>query len=607
MVHFLQKHVASNLGTVQFSIFFFPDQSLWYWEKEGDYTDHLVGTNHYVGDIYPTSSNTTDCTSYVIFYNETHGSSDSRSKKHNVSFPLLVLQKSIEHSILLQNYPNHNLTYDVNFAQTWTVGGGYSPVANTNGNSTCGDIEYDLYGVNFGGSLIFTFGFQIIGLMLFQIISKERQKGLLHSLRSLGLYFSSYWLSYMAIFQIIVFAASLLTLIVAAIIRPYVYMLQNLDFGVLFLLIWLGVTCTVANNMFLASFLPPSGNVTSGMIFANVLCSFITILYLSFQLNRYEVFVIDNGIGGYFTTCQLAASSFSEVFSPYDGRNGFLQVLLFWLPCFHIGRVISEIASIQQYDDVYTVVEMYKSHVVYEYSSNNFGSKLLSFTIPSVSWTYGMMVLLSLIYMILSWIISQYMEGIPILQILLPKQLLRKNAVAIYTETGSKGSIVAHNLTKLLKAGKPSILTNISFEAKQGEVLCILGNNGCGKSTLFNILSGMTPPTCGHVTILGETLSNLDMDILSQWIGICQQKDYLWNELTALEHMLLHARFKGLTTTEAEKQCEQLLEIVGLYDRRNTPAFNFSGGMKRRLSAAMSMIGDIKILILDGKCIVLSQ
>ncbi len=588
--------MAQNLGTVQFSLFFYPHETLWYWTTRDD-------------DYFPKTGKETNGSSYVIFFNNTHGSQDFRSEQHHIDFPLLVLQKSIEHSMLLIQNPKENVTYDVNFSQIWSVGSGYTLEASAR-NFTCGTHEYDMYGANFGCSVVFTFGFQFLGLMLFLIIAKERQKGLVRSLKSIGLYFSSYWLSYFTVFQVLILTSSLLTLIVAAIIRPYVYMLQNLDFGVLFLLIWLGVTCTVANNMFLASFLPPSGNSTSAMIGANFVGSIVLLYFTTETMNSYEwlVLVGPNGNYGYF--CEILASPYNSVFDTGVIVNYVYQLIYFWMPAYHIGRVVSEIVSIQQYGMMYVNEEMYKSHTMYV--SKNVFRMPVPVTVPSVSWTFGMMVLLSLVYLLLAWILSQWLQGTPIRQIILsmvpgyhclcsPKASHRTILELHPTEVENRSSIIVHKLVKTLKKKVP-ILQEVSFEAQQGEVLCLIGNNGCGKSTLFNILKGIITPTSGDVSIFGRSIQDVDQHELSQFIAMCPQKDYLWNELTAFEHMMLHARFKGLDDAEAEKECNRLLSIVGLFERKNTPAHNFSGGMKRRLSAAMSMIGDFKVLLLDGKC-----
>lgn len=160
-------------------------------------------------------------------------------------------------------------------------------------------------------------------------------------------------------------------------------------------------------------------------------------------------------------------------------------------------------------------------------------------------------------------------------------------------------SIRAYKVSKTYQTVQA--LKEISFQIFKGEVFCLLGHNGSGKTTLFNILSGITTTTHGDVYISGYDC-NYEMNDIQQIIGVCPQQDFLWDELTALEHMRLYARFKGLRVGERlEKACLNVLKTVGLVDRSNTLAKNFSGGMKRRLSASMSVIGKVKVLYLDGK------
>lgn len=103
-------------------------------------------------------------------------------------------------------------------------------------------------------------------------------------------------------------------------------------------------------------------------------------------------------------------------------------------------------------------------------------------------------------------------------------------------------------------------------------------------------------------------ISGMDLDFemlqVQQSIGVCPQEDYLWEELTAMEHMKIYAQFKGLRVGAAlYEACERVLALVGLAERKDTMARNFSGGMKRRLSAAMSIVGNTKALFLDGECV----
>ncbi len=82
-------------------------------------------------------------------------------------------------------------------------------------------------------------------------------------------------------------------------------------------------------------------------------------------------------------------------------------------------------------------------------------------------------------------------------------------------------------------------------------------------------------------------------------MGVVPQFDILWNELTAMEHMRMFSLIKGVPQIDIHTTSEELLRSVGLYDVRNARAASFSGGMKRRLSVAISAIGDPKIMFMD--------
>lgn len=132
---------------------------------------------------------------------------------------------------------------------------------------------------------------------------------------------------------------------------------------------------------------------------------------------------------------------------------------------------------------------------------------------------------------------------------------------------------------------------------KRGEVFVMLGHNGAGKSTLINIITGVLAPTHGKVYLNGLDVERDAMDV-QQTIGICSQDDLLWDDLTAREHMLLTAAFKGLRWgEELHNAVEGMLARVQLTDRANDFCRQFSGGMKRRLSVAMSTVGDVSTLV----------
>eukprot|EP01016_Furgasonia_blochmanni_P001456 TRINITY_DN10565_c0_g1_i1.p1 TRINITY_DN10565_c0_g1~~TRINITY_DN10565_c0_g1_i1.p1 ORF type:complete len:454 (+),score=146.91 TRINITY_DN10565_c0_g1_i1:59-1363(+) len=141
-------------------------------------------------------------------------------------------------------------------------------------------------------------------------------------------------------------------------------------------------------------------------------------------------------------------------------------------------------------------------------------------------------------------------------------------------------------------------LKEVFLESEEGELLSILGHNGAGKTTLIGVLTGLFPPSKGKAYVCGYNITE-DMEDLRKVMGVCPQHDILWNDLTAAEHLRLFAKLKGFRDHAIEHEVDKRLAYVNLQDVKNALAGTFSGGMKRRLSIAISSIGDPKIIFLD--------
>ncbi|XP_076072509.1 cholesterol transporter ABCA5-like isoform X3 [Mytilus galloprovincialis] len=158
------------------------------------------------------------------------------------------------------------------------------------------------------------------------------------------------------------------------------------------------------------------------------------------------------------------------------------------------------------------------------------------------------------------------------------------------------------NLTKEF-SGKEETVTavyKLSLEMYTGQITCLLGHNGAGKTTLFNMLSGLVSPTRGTAKVLGLDINNPgDMLKIRQTTGVCPQHNILFDKLTVIEHLKLFAGIKGTKKDNMMKSIKQILNDVGLLDQDDTFALNLSGGQKRKLSVAIALIGDPKIVFLD--------
>ena len=124
---------------------------------------------------------------------------------------------------------------------------------------------------------------------------------------------------------------------------------------------------------------------------------------------------------------------------------------------------------------------------------------------------------------------------------------------------------------------------------------CLLGHNGAGKSTTIGMLTGLFPPTEGDVYVWGRSLRS--MPEIRQRMGICPQHSVLYPDLSVRAHLSLVAALKGLR--RPRRAIEEMLVEVGLTEKRNVRSKNLSGGMKRKLSVAMALLGDPLFVLLD--------
>ena len=156
--------------------------------------------------------------------------------------------------------------------------------------------------------------------------------------------------------------------------------------------------------------------------------------------------------------------------------------------------------------------------------------------------------------------------------------------------------IQAENLTK--RYGDLTAVNNLSLEILSGEVFGLLGPNGAGKTTSINMIVGLLKPDGGRVTIHGERLEKDASSVYSR-VGVCPQESVLWNKLTCLEQLQFIGEMYGMKGRDARRRGKELLDILELSDKENKRASTLSGGMRRRLNLAMSLVHDPEILVLD--------
>lgn len=139
---------------------------------------------------------------------------------------------------------------------------------------------------------------------------------------------------------------------------------------------------------------------------------------------------------------------------------------------------------------------------------------------------------------------------------------------------------------------------NISLFIKKGEMFGLLGPNGAGKTTLISQLTGMFKSTSGNAWIAGYDIQQ-QLEQIQLQIGLCPQFDIHWPEMTVYEHLLFYCRLKGTKPKYEDRFVRKAMNEVQLTKQRDVQSKNLSLGMRRRLSIAISLVADPKIVFLD--------
>lgn len=144
--------------------------------------------------------------------------------------------------------------------------------------------------------------------------------------------------------------------------------------------------------------------------------------------------------------------------------------------------------------------------------------------------------------------------------------------------------------------GKKVILQDVTFSMNKGEIVGLLGPSGSGKTTLIKALIGMSRPTEGEIHVLGIKQPSLKP---MKQIGYMAQSDALYEELTARANLAYFGRLYGLGGKNLKKRIQESLSFVNLDSETKKAVQHYSGGMKRRLSLAISLIHNPQLIFLD--------
>jgi len=464
------------------------------------------------------------------------------------------------------------------------------------------------------GSVFFFCSAMVIFINSLNVIVSEKENKIRFCMEMMGLYKSVYWLSWFIIYFVLIFINTIATILFGMLFQ-YSFFL-NTNFFVLFILFFTFGIGMITLGFLLTTFVYSSRSAVLSGIFVLI----IGFLFQSFL----------------FSNAYLAYIWWSTSMSPV------FRYLFSLLPFFNFGRIYFDISTISG-----SSVNIITGNIV---KGAGFGIKDLS-KIPETYIRYvleldyfnspGTCLIYLLLDIVIFTLLTLYFDNVipnkfgncqPFYFFLLPSywgfgknknntqeewlKVTTEKYPPTYDKNKLDSDVLEHinhtcdpsnndpikvvNLKKTFGKGKDKkVVVNGSYLSfDKDRVVVFLGQNGAGKSTTINIMAGLTPPSCGDVSVYGKNLRN-DLNGVQRELGICPQHDILYADLTAMEHLRLYTGLKGATTDNLDKILEQRLKAVKLWTVKDARTNTYSGGMKRRLSMIIATIGDPNVVLLD--------
>jgi ATP-binding cassette subfamily A (ABC1) protein 1 len=150
--------------------------------------------------------------------------------------------------------------------------------------------------------------------------------------------------------------------------------------------------------------------------------------------------------------------------------------------------------------------------------------------------------------------------------------------------------------------GTKVAVNDLTLTMFEGQITCLLGHNGAGKTTTISMLTGLIEPTSGDAIIRGYSIKDTrDLGLIRLSLGVCPQHNVLFDTLTVEEHLVFYGGLKGFWQSKDALNGEVMHKVkeVGLTEKVLVPSMSLSGGMKRKLSVAIALMGDAKMVFLD--------
>lgn len=159
-------------------------------------------------------------------------------------------------------------------------------------------------------------------------------------------------------------------------------------------------------------------------------------------------------------------------------------------------------------------------------------------------------------------------------------------------------AIDATSVTKLYKGASVPALSEVTLQVESGKVFTLLGRNGAGKTTFVRMCATQLAPTSGDIEVMGYDVRRQATEI-RRLVSVVPQEGRPLRALTPWDHVYNWLQIRGETREAAREKTESMLRKLELYDARNKPAMNLSGGMKQKILVAMAMASDASLLFLD--------
>jgi len=194
-------------------------------------------------------------------------------------------------------------------------------------------------------------------------------------------------------------------------------------------------------------------------------------------------------------------------------------------------------------------------------------------------------------------------EKLKVRKMMNDKQYTEGDKAPVILVDGLKKEFVLFKKKKKFKKNKKeftkkTVVDDLSLSVFEGEVLGLLGPNGAGKTTTINMITAEFEPTMGNITVSGHDIQSNISEAFGN-MGYCSQDDPIWDNLTLREHLHIYALAHGVTSKSLNPTIDSYIRALGITEHENKRGKQLSGGTKRKLCFAISMMGNPQVVLLD--------